>query len=88
MKKDAFTFACADGSVVIGPVQGCGGTIERTLRNGRDLGLERMHVQQNLAKSGERLGIYEPKPFHCSVHVSDEYPAGRVSVDLRTCVIS
>src|SRR6185503_3454878 len=72
-------FELADGRRVTGPVQGCGGTISAVG------GVQRLTVEVTHARTGRRLGVYEPSPGH--VRVFPNYSAAGngdpVDVDLR-----
>jgi hypothetical protein len=78
-----WAFRLADGSIVVGPVQGCGGVLR--WNEGRD----RLQLDTERARAGEELSVYEPKPGHVRVY-PDYSAAGNgdpVDVDLRTAVL-
>lgn len=78
-----WAFRLADGSVIVGPVQGSGGVID--FEGGR----YRLLRAIDRAREGRDLGIYEPAPGH--VRVFPRYtPMGNgepVDIDLRTAVL-
>ncbi len=53
-----FRFTLADGTKVMGPVQGASGVVGS---------IERMRQAVRRAKAGHDTGLYEPKPGHVDV---------------------
>ncbi len=79
MSAHRFAIKLRDGEVVVGPVQGCGGVVERRG------GFGRLRVAIVHAEEGLPTGLYEPRPGWARVY--PEYSAQgqgpAIDVDLR-----
>ncbi len=74
-----FAIQLADGRAVVGPVQGCGGVVERRG------GFGRIRVAIVNAEEGLPTGLYEPRPGYARVYpdYSAQGQGEPVDVDLR-----
>jgi hypothetical protein len=79
---DRYAVRLADGTIVRGPVHGCGGTIR-----GED-GLRRLRLSIRRAKDGDAIPLYEPKAGHVRMYpnYSADGDGEPVDVDLRTAI--
>ena len=81
MSAAQYRLRLADGRIVTGPIQGCGGTIP----SGQ---VRRIQIQIDRANAGEALGFYEPAPGCVSLrYYNPNGPDRHETIDLRGAVL-